>query len=73
MFALLALVAISANAEKPVFDGTFGANCPPCKEFGQTVLKKLYAADGESVMCYHLHYINPDEFSCPWNRTIRHC
>merc|ERR1712216_79486 len=31
---------------KPVFDGTFGANCPPCKEFGQTVLKKLYAADG---------------------------
>jgi glutaredoxin len=31
---------------KPVFDGTFGANCPPCKEFGSTVLKQLYAADG---------------------------
>ena len=26
--------------------GSVGANCPPCKEFGSTVLKKLYAADG---------------------------
>jgi len=43
--ALLAPIALSL-ADKPVFDGTFGANCPPCKEFGQTVLKKLYAADG---------------------------
>jgi glutaredoxin len=34
------------SLSKPVFDGTFGANCPPCKEFGQTVLKKLYAAEG---------------------------
>ena len=36
----------AAKASKPVFDGTFGANCPPCKEFGSTTLKKLYAADG---------------------------
>jgi glutaredoxin len=39
-------VASSSPLAKPIFDGTFGANCPPCKEFGQTVLKKLYAADG---------------------------
>jgi len=39
-------VPIAVNGTKPVFDGTFGANCPPCKEFGQQVLSKLYAADG---------------------------
>jgi hypothetical protein len=48
--AVLVLIATAAandmNVTKPIFDGTFGANCPPCKEFGQTVLTKLYAADG---------------------------
>jgi len=37
---------INATSSKPVFDGTVGANCPPCKEFGSTVLKQLYQADG---------------------------
>jgi len=45
VYGVLVLAAV-ASASKPVFDGTFGANCPPCKEFGKTVLKKLYAADG---------------------------
>jgi len=44
--ACKAVAGMTASQAKPVFDGTFGANCPPCKEFGQTVLKKLYAADG---------------------------
>ena len=46
LFLLAASDAYAAPVAKPVFDGTFGANCPPCKEFGSTVLSKLYAADG---------------------------
>ena len=45
-FLLAASDGYAAPVAKPVFDGTFGANCPPCKEFGSTVLSKLYAADG---------------------------
>jgi len=43
---ILGASGLPAAPTKPVFDGTFGANCPPCKEFGSTVLKQLYAADG---------------------------
>jgi hypothetical protein len=42
----MAFPATNITATKPIFDGTVGANCPPCKEFGSTVLSKLYAADG---------------------------
>mmetsp|Transcript_49464 Transcript_49464/g.159715 ORF Transcript_49464/g.159715 Transcript_49464/m.159715 type:complete len:236 (+) Transcript_49464:40-747(+) len=44
LVALAALGAAQATPA-PVFDYTFGANCPFCKEFG-TTLKKLNAADG---------------------------
>ena len=38
---LLASSVAAFNATKPVFDGTFGANCPPCHQFGQSVLSKV--------------------------------
>jgi len=50
-FVLLVAAATAApflgnNATKPLFEGSVGANCPPCKEFGQHTLGKLYKADG---------------------------
>lgn len=58
---------------KPVFDGTVAANCPPCKDFGSTVLKQLYAADGiaEAVeFKFHSAIRSPEapakgSWSCP--------
>jgi len=40
------LLGVAAATSRPVLDGTFGANCPPCKDFGSTVLKRLYAVEG---------------------------
>eukprot|EP00966_Prymnesium_polylepis_P215927 4998950-Prymnesium_polylepis.1 len=52
----MALLGFASHGSKPVVDGTFGANCPPCKEFGSTVLKQLYAADGiKDTVTFDMH------------------
>lgn len=66
--------AADAPTAKPVLDGTFGANCPPCREFGRLVLKKLYGqagvADGvEFRMSSAIRSAGPlgkdDNWACP--------
>ena len=57
MFSQVMLVVAALGADaKPVFDYTFGANCPYCRKFGPT-LKQLYSAAGiADAVDFYLHF-----------------
>ncbi|CAE7231057.1 unnamed protein product [Symbiodinium natans] len=42
---LLALISL-ASAHKPVFDYTLAANCPICRQYGNSTVKEIYNTPG---------------------------